>query len=377
MHFQMKIQPINNHNYDESMCSEAALTVKPPVLKSRLKRLFDRQFPSVLKNNPETVNGAIVARDGEQFEPSSICLAKMVQNFIEDAVPEKPKCGRNRCNCFNGNMNDSSDDETIDGSGFYTESDSCEALKSVMPCPTVVQRNLLADVSKIVEKSKAHKRKDELRKLVADELVSIGHDASICKSSWEKSSTYPAGEYEYIYVVTEDGDRIIIDLEFRSEFEIARPTGNYKAILHSLPNVFVGDADRLQQILLIISEAAKLSLKKKGMHVPPWRKFEYMRSKWLSTPLPSPLTPPTPPPTPNGERKEGSTELETECGVFEMVLGEETTSLKVNKMTEKKSDDGLELTPAGEWKLPALKPRSMERGSKLVVTGLGSLFREK
>ncbi|KVH88480.1 Protein of unknown function DUF506, plant [Cynara cardunculus var. scolymus] len=121
------------------------------------------------------------------------------------------------------------------------------------------QRNLLADTSNIVEKNKACKRKDELMKLVAEALLLIGYDASICKSRWEKSYSYPT-------------------------------------------------ADRLQQILSIVSEAAKLSLKKEGMHIPPWRKFEYMRSKWLSAhirtpPSPSPSLllppPPTPPPTPN------------------------------------------------------------------------------
>ncbi|KAJ0673074.1 hypothetical protein HanOQP8_Chr13g0504161 [Helianthus annuus] len=373
MHFQMKIQPINNPSYDESVNCETPPAVKP-VLKSRLKRLFDRQFPSVLKNNSEhseTVNNGEV-KNGEQFEPSSVCLAKMVQMFIEDvATPEKPKCGRNRCNCFNGNINDSSDDEF----NLFADSDASETLKSLTPCVSVIQRNLLADTSKIVDNNKNLKRKDELRKLVVEELISIGYDASICKSHWEKSSSYPAGEYEYLDVVVEGGDRIIIDLDFRSEFEIARPTCIYKAILRSLPDIFVGDAERLQQILAIVSESAKQSLKKKGMHVPPWRKLDYMRSKWLSTHFrtqPAPLVklsppPPTPPPTPHAvERKD------TECGSFELNFGEETTSLIQLSLPEKKSDEGFELSPAGEWQPPALKPRS-----KLVVTGLGSLFREK
>lgn len=137
MHFQMKIQPIDNQSYGESVNLEAPATVTTkPVLKSRLKRLFDRQFPSVLKNNSEKTNGAGEVKDGE-FEPSSVCLAKMVQNFIEDAAPEKPKCGRNRCNCFNGNINDSSDDEfDLSSASFFGDShpsswfgDSSETLK--------------------------------------------------------------------------------------------------------------------------------------------------------------------------------------------------------------------------------------------------------
>ncbi|KAL8263545.1 hypothetical protein R6Q59_021675 [Mikania micrantha] len=407
MHFQMKIQPIDNQLYEESLNCESPATVKP-VLKSRLKKLFDRQFTSVLKNNSEKVNGTIEFRDGE-FEPSSVCLAKMVQNFMEDVAPEKPKCGRNRCNCFNGNINDVSDDEfDHSAAGFF--GDSTETLRSLIPCASVNQRNLLAETSKIVENNKTCKPKEELRKIVAGGLQLIGYDASICKSHWEKSSSCPAGEYEYLDVIFEDGERVLIDIDFRSEFEIARPTGNYKAILQTLPYIFIGEADRLQQILSIVTEAAKLSLKKKGMHVPPWRKFEYMRSKWLSAyvrtpPSPSPsLPPPTPPPTPNAiatspqvfakittvvhkEPASGfSPSLESECGVFELVIEEKTTpfgSMEASQISLtsslplRKPGEGFETPAAGRWEPPAIKPRNVERGSKLVVTGLASLFREK
>lgn len=51
----------------------------------------------------------------------------MVQNFIEQESTEKQpsaaaKFGRNRCNCFNGNSNDSSDDEFDVFAGFGGES---------------------------------------------------------------------------------------------------------------------------------------------------------------------------------------------------------------------------------------------------------------
>lgn len=112
----MKIQPLDSQAYDESLIRNTD-TAKP-VLKSRLKRLFDRQFPSVLRNNNSSAPVA-------EFEPSSMCLAKMVQNFLEETQDSKSsaaaKCGRNRCNCFNGNITDSSDDE-FDVSGGFNDS---------------------------------------------------------------------------------------------------------------------------------------------------------------------------------------------------------------------------------------------------------------
>lgn len=119
MPFPMKIQPIDSHTPRETIRTDSG----KPVLKSRLKRLFDKQFPGVLKISSTEKPESQYSKDGGvEFEPSSVCLAKMVQNFIEESN-EKPaavKCGRNRCNCFNGNGNDSSDDE-FDGYGGFGE----------------------------------------------------------------------------------------------------------------------------------------------------------------------------------------------------------------------------------------------------------------
>lgn len=90
------------------------------------------------------------------------------------------------------------------------------------------------------------------------------------------------GEYEYIDVIMEE-TRLIVDIDFRSEFEMARSTGNYKAVIQSLPYIFVGKTERLSEIVSMVSEAAKRNIKKKGMHFPPWRKTEYMLAKWLSS----------------------------------------------------------------------------------------------
>ncbi|XP_047319223.1 uncharacterized protein LOC124922535 [Impatiens glandulifera] len=359
MHFPMKIQPLDTQAFRESIRNESS----KPATKSRLRRLFDKQFPSVLRNSTaeKPTFGELKDTAGvTEFEPSSLCLAKMVQNFIEEN--EKPsastKCSRNRCNCFNGNRNDISDDE-FEFTGCLNDlnpnTDALENLKSLMLCP-VSERNVLADTWKIVDKNKACKRKDELRNLVNEGLILLGYDSSICKSRWDKSPSCPAGEYDYIDVITEGGDRLLIDVDFRSEFEIARSTGSYKSLLQSLPNIFVGKSDRLDQIISIVSEAARQSLKKKGMHIPPWRKPEYMRAKWLSPharavagAIAGAVTPPA-----------GEEELELQFGSFS---GEE----------EKEKKQLVQLT----WKLPAINLKNYERGGVKIVPGLASLLTER
>ncbi|KAG6582342.1 hypothetical protein SDJN02_20627, partial [Cucurbita argyrosperma subsp. argyrosperma] len=402
----MKIQPIDIDvkTVREQVRPESA----KPLLKSRLRRLFDRPFPSVLRSS--AVEKPIIVGEpaqfsskdgggGTEFEPSSVCLDKMVQNFIEESNEKQPaavKYGRNPCNCFNGNSNDSSDDE-FDVFGCFGESitsgssggDVCDILKGLIPCTSVTERNLLADTSKIIEKhSKIHKRKDDLRRIVTDSLSSLGYSSSICKSKWEKSPSFPAGEYEYVDVIL-DGERLLIDIDFRSEFEIARSTGTYKAILQTLPYVFVGKSERLRQIVSIVSEAARQSLKKKGMHFPPWRKAEYMLAKWLSPPIRTTDSLPNAPPRAEPEESKSETlndplATDTDCGEFELIFGEESVSIESVTTSDPESlsptlisGENEPATGSGSpWQPPAIKPKRIDKGAK-IVTGLASLLKEK
>ncbi|CAH2052981.1 unnamed protein product [Thlaspi arvense] len=282
----MKIQPINN-DFPASRDSARVESGKP-VLKSRLKRLLDRPFTNVLRSSNSDKSLVAASEEaqhgvGNELEPSSVALAKMVQNYMEENTEKQAKNGRNRCNCFNGNNDDSSDDEfDLFGCSVDSFNDAYDHFKSLIPCASVAERNLLADVAKILEKNKSIKRKDNLRKIVIDGLSSLGYDSSVCKSKWNKTRSIPSGEYEYIDVIM-NGERFLVDVDFQSEFEIARQTNAYKSLLQSLPFIFVGKPDRIRQIVSIVSEAAKQSLKKKGMHFPPWRKADYMRAKWLSS----------------------------------------------------------------------------------------------
>ncbi|XP_028758414.1 uncharacterized protein LOC114751269 [Neltuma alba] len=385
MPFPMKIQPIDPQIHAEGPRLEQA----KPLVKSRLKRLFERQFHGVLRNSAaERVGGEELhlakdaLSDSNDFEPSSVCLAKMVQNFIEENHEKQSslvRCGRNRCNCFHGNGDDSSDDESdvfgsFGDSNYSSTAEASEILKGLVACASVCERNLLADAAKIVEKNKICKRKDDFcRKLVSDGLLAMGYDASICKSRWENSSSYPAGEYEFIDVIIE-GERMLVDIDFRSEFEIARSTKTYKTILQTLPCIFVGKSDRLQSIISIVSEAAKQSLKKKGMHIPPWRKAEYMKAKWLS-----PYTRTTPTKLESHEMKEtsgkhlplvGSSEFGLSNGEGKSADDERCGS--VLSLPESSGKDGKATVDAG-WKPPAPMPKSIRSGAN-IVTGLAAVL---
>lgn len=95
-----------------------------------------------------------------------------------------------------------------------------------------------------------------------------------------------AGDHEYIDVVNynnaESSERVIIDIDFRSYFEIARAVDSYDRILKSLPVVFVGSPVRLKQFLQVMVDAARSSLSQNSMPLPPWRSLAYLQAKWQS-----------------------------------------------------------------------------------------------
>ncbi|XP_059626250.1 uncharacterized protein LOC132269178 [Cornus florida] len=121
-----------------------------------------------------------------------------------------------------------------------------------------------------------------LRRRVMAFLRDCGYNAAICKTKWESSGGLTSGNYEFIDVVRSDlNGRYFIELDLAGEFEIARPTNQYEQMFQALPRVLVGRSEELKQIVKVMSDAAKLSLKSRGLHLPPWRKNRYMQNKWF------------------------------------------------------------------------------------------------
>ncbi|RVW95924.1 hypothetical protein CK203_025819 [Vitis vinifera] len=123
---------------------------------------------------------------------------------------------------------------------------------------------------------------------VSDRLRNAGYNSAICKSKWRSSPNIPSGEHTFLDVVhnssAKKGEvRVIIELNFRAEFEMARASEEYNRLIRRLPEVFVGKVERLHTLVKILCMAAKKCMKEKKMHMGPWRKHRYMQAKWLST----------------------------------------------------------------------------------------------
>ncbi|GMJ06409.1 hypothetical protein like AT4G32480 [Hibiscus trionum] len=119
-------------------------------------------------------------------------------------------------------------------------------------------------------------------------LQSLGFNCYICKSKWRSSPEIPSGEHTYLEVLDKSnpqkGDvRVVIELNFRAEFEMARANEEYNKLITPLSELFVGKTERLRAVIKILCVAAKKCMKEQKMHLAPWRTHKYMQAKWLGT----------------------------------------------------------------------------------------------
>ncbi|GKU93172.1 hypothetical protein SLEP1_g6790 [Rubroshorea leprosula] len=77
--------------------------------------------------------------------------------------------------------------------------------------------------------------------------------------------------------------RVVIELNFRAEFEMARASEEYNRLISKMPELFVGNAEKLRALIKILCAGAKKCMEDKKMHLAPWRKQKYMQAKWLGT----------------------------------------------------------------------------------------------
>ncbi|XP_050208054.1 uncharacterized protein LOC126657420 [Mercurialis annua] len=198
-------------------------------------------------------------------------LVQMVQDFIESessSLSAFPPPSSSKC--------------------VSTEHDDLYfTLQKIVGQVTEAEAKVVESVEKHMKNKKEGEKISDLKEWLVLKLRIDGFNASICQTSWPASYRCPAGEYEYIEVRWKEekgsNKRVIVDIEFRSQFEVARPTPFFKHVIKIVPLFFVGSEAKLKKLLSLLCCAAEHSLTETGLYVPPWRTTAYMHSKWLNT----------------------------------------------------------------------------------------------
>ncbi|KAJ7195269.1 hypothetical protein O6H91_Y512200 [Diphasiastrum complanatum] len=389
-----------------------------PLLQTRLGRLPSMARPSHVQIQPQAVIckqltdprlslsdrvSSSGSRSGQ--ESTSLSLATMVYGLMDDDF-ELGKCGRARCNCSEGSFDDNEcfSGVTDDQISHATEI-RADVLQDLVSNMSAAEQKLLETIGLIVMTPKQtadllcigdeiNRSNGGFKCYVVQKLHRLGYNAGLCKSKWDPVERQPGGEYEYIDVIMEYSSknevRLIIDLEFRGHFEIARPTREYRKMLKLLPSVFVGSSEKLQQIINTMCEAAKISLKERGLHLPPWRKSSYILAKWFSTyvriPVESARLHNRSISIPGTERESGRTEATPPKQDIKKTEKEPYGKRQEGKLARLESirrfrsannimEGSHKLTVSStEWKPPFVEPRILQRSGRLV--GLAAALRQ-
>ncbi|XP_008799562.2 uncharacterized protein LOC103714174 [Phoenix dactylifera] len=227
------------------------------------------------------MTGYAGSSSGSEHEATP-CLSGLVHAFLLESAAGAPSAAAP--GGYASDVGGASDDDDAGDRAAAAK----ETVRDLLDPP--VERDpfrarLVSDVLAAAEAfAGVRKNGSAFRRAVMATLRVAGYNAGICKARWESSGGVTAGTYEYIDVVAAAAAgevRYIVDMEFAADFEVARATKDYRRVLAALPRVAVARTEAVRQVVRVVADAARRSLRSQGLHVPPWRKSRYMLAKWL------------------------------------------------------------------------------------------------
>lgn len=221
-----------------------------------------------------------------------------------DEESEGSSCGSNNGNAYEENELEENDVEERENSSGLENKNFWETQSQLLQATLYRTSSIESKVRSIVKEviKEAHEENGNgsrcvckktmdkgcrscLMKQICVRLQNAGYNGAICKSKWKSSPEIPSGEHTFLDVVDNSNSkkevRVIIELNFRAEFEMARASEEYNQLIRKLPEVFVAKTERLSSLIKVLCSAAKKCMKDKKMHLGPWRKQRYMQAKWF------------------------------------------------------------------------------------------------
>jgi len=216
-------------------------------------------------------------QSGTQYsdDSDSLSLSYLVHGFLEGDID---KASSDEDSVFDG-----SDCDRVDSTKDLPSlvSDSANVAISLPTNEDPYCNLLIMHVSEAVEKFAFLRERNRMlfRRKVAAFLWERRHNAAVCETKQDTSRW----SHEFIDVIHSEAVtwRYFVDLDFRAQFEIARPTKQFSDVLATVPSIFVGCAEKLKRTVSKLCEALSLSFRTKGLPVPPWRRNRFMQNKWF------------------------------------------------------------------------------------------------
>ena len=74
--------------------------------------------------------------------------------------------------------------------------------------------------------------------------------------------------------------QLVVDVEFKAQFEVAQKTPTYESLLDAMEAEFVGSEAKLHVIVQLLCKEMAAAFQELGQATPPWRRSKSMLSKW-------------------------------------------------------------------------------------------------
>lgn len=120
---------------------------------------------------------------------------------------------------------------------------------------------------------------------MATYLCSVGFSARVACTKDEERNRALHSAARHVFLVIDsppefDDPPVIVDLSFRDQFKIPRPTPRYTAIINIVPDVFVGRYAHLICGAKQVCKEMRESMTFRDIGIPPWRKESAMLARW-------------------------------------------------------------------------------------------------
>eukprot|EP01025_Chloroclados_australasicus_P032440 TRINITY_DN328_c1_g2_i19.p2 TRINITY_DN328_c1_g2~~TRINITY_DN328_c1_g2_i19.p2 ORF type:complete len:295 (-),score=47.49 TRINITY_DN328_c1_g2_i19:172-954(-) len=161
-------------------------------------------------------------------------------------------------------------------------------IKNLISCTDVLEQKVRSDTAEII---KDMNDGNQMMRMNKDDLTNIGmglkeygHDVRMRTAEGGGAEYLRQLHYQFLYVVNKTVRKAyIIDPNFKSNFYISCASPQYKQILQSVPEVFVGQASQLKGLIRLLCTQVEKCFEDEGIYTPPWRKESAMLSKWFPT----------------------------------------------------------------------------------------------
>ncbi|KAF2303327.1 hypothetical protein GH714_016757 [Hevea brasiliensis] len=192
-------------------------------------------------------------------------FSDMIFGFLEDSHEESLQGGTSSEECRENEALDAEDEERSENGSVEEDKNFWEKQHQLLQASLCRTSSLESGI----------------RNVTKEAIKEIQMAGTICGCGRSM-----VGEHTFLDVIDNSNSkkgevRVIIELNFQAEFEMAKANEEYNRLVRRLPELFVGKSERLNTVIKILCSAAKKCMKEKKMHLGPWRKQRYMQAKWL------------------------------------------------------------------------------------------------